>query len=145
MSQEWGPAIPPWYGGLDAAISTWVAEARNCVWGQELTGGKEKLHAVLARDAEVKELDAWKQCKVFRPLQEGSISKAAVNTKWAPTWKMVGGRKGAKARLAVKGYEDPDMKGGNMSTSGRVSIRSSFLQVISLRAIANRKIWGFSV
>ena len=47
-------------GGVDAAISAWVAGARNRALGQELSGEEGKLHADMARDITVKELDAWK-------------------------------------------------------------------------------------
>ena len=48
---------------------------------------------------------------------------------------MADGMKCVKARLVAKGFQDPGLKGGLVDTSGRVSLRSSHLQVVSLNAI----------
>ena len=40
-----------------------------------------------------------------------------------------------RARIAAKGFQDPDLKEGLVETSGCVSLRSSHLQVVSLSAI----------
>ena len=52
---------------------------------------------------------------------------------------MADAKKCVKAKLVAKDHEDPDLQEGIVETSGRVSLRSSNLQVISLRAI---KIWN---
>ena len=44
---------------------------------------------------------------------------------------MADGQKSVKARLAAKGYQDPDLQAGPVDTSGCVSLRSSHLQAIS--------------
>ena len=53
---------------------------------------------------------------------------------------MVDGKESVEARLVATGYQDPDLKDSNVDTSGRVSLRSSHLQVISLGAIRKWKI-----
>ena len=47
---------------------------------------------------------------------------------------MADGQKSATARLAAKVYQDPDIREGAVDTSVCVSLRSSHLQAISLRA-----------
>ena len=66
---------------------------------QELSEGGEMAHADLVRDAKVKELDAWKLFKVFKPLRAADVNKTAADTRRAFTWKMVEGGKAVKARL----------------------------------------------
>ena len=41
------------------------------------------------------------------------------------------------ARLVATGYQGPDLQDGIVDTSGCVSLRSTYLQVISLSAIKN--------
>ena len=61
------------------------------------------------------------------------------------TWKMVDGKECVKARLAAKGFQDPDSKEGLVDTTGCVSLRSSRLQVISLSAIQKWNLWSLDV
>ena len=49
-------------------------------------------------------------------------------------WKLVGGKRNAKARLPAKGNQGPDSKDSVVGKSGRVSLRSSHPQAISLCA-----------
>lgn len=63
--------------------------------------------------------------------------KPIVDTRWALTWKIVDSEKDAKARPVAKGYQGPDLGDGSVDTSGRVRLRSSHLQVISLGAKRN--------
>ena len=50
--------------GVDAAISSWTAEERSRVSGQELTG------------EETREISAWSISKEFKPAKEGAMSKS---------------------------------------------------------------------
>ena len=104
--------------GLDAAIPACVAAECNRVLGQELSGGGEQVHDDLALEAKVKELDAWRQRKASEPFNGRDISKAVVSTRWVLTWKMADGRKCVEARPAAKAYRGPDLKDGNVDTSG---------------------------
>ena len=61
--------------------------------------------------------------------------KFAVDTRWAPTRKLVGGKKNVKARLVAKGYRDPDAKDGLVETFGCVSRRSSRRRVLTRGAL----------
>ena len=80
--------------------------------GRELSGGAGELHGGLVRVAKERELADWEQFKVFKPIKEDALSKAAVHTRWALTWEMVGGEKDAKARPVARGYRDPDLRKG---------------------------------
>ena len=71
--------------GVDAAISAWVADACNRVSGKETSGEGGKLHAGLARDAKVEELDTWRRSEVSEPFRGNGVTQAVVNGRWAPT------------------------------------------------------------
>ena len=45
----------------------------------------------------------------------------------------------------AKGRQGPDLQGGTVGTSGRVSLRSSHLQVISLRGIKKWDLWSSGI
>ena len=72
------------------------------------------------------------QVKASKPPQDGSISRAVVNTGWALNRKMADGEKSAKAHPAAKGEQEPDLNGGNVDTPRRVRPRPPHLRVISL-------------
>ena len=48
--------------------------------------------------------------------------------RWALTWKEAEGKKTAKARLVATGYQDPDLRDGNIDTAVCVSRRSSWAE-----------------
>ena len=79
---------------------------------------------------------------MFKPLLDRSIYIAIAITPWVLTWKMVDGEKRANDRLAEQGCQDPDLRDGNVDTSGCVSLRSSHLRVISLGALKIRQNWS---
>ena len=58
---------------------------------------------------------------------------------------MVDGEKGGKARLVAKSHQGPDLRGGSVGTSGRVSLRSLHLQVIPPGALEKWSIWILDV
>ena len=58
---------------------------------------------------------------------------------------MPAGEKCVKARLAAKGYQDPNLKNGNVDASGRVSFHFFHLQLSTLGAIRKRRIWSLDV
>ena len=63
--------------------------------------------------------------------------KAIVDARWVLTCKLVDGKKDARARLVATGYQDPDLETGMVETSGRVSLRSTNVQMTSLGALKN--------
>ena len=132
----------PVVGGVDAAISAWVADECNRVSGRDFWMGEEETYADLARGAKVKELGARQSFGVLEPSQEQDVLKKVVQTRWVLAWKMMEGAKIINVRSASKGYQGPDLKEGVPDASGCVSLRSSHLQVISLCAIEKWEIWS---
>ena len=113
--------------GTGAVMSAWVAEERNRMRGQELTEEEEKLEKGSASEAKERELRARKQFNVSPLIKGGNQSQAIAETPWVLTWKVLGGRKPAKAQLMAKGYQTPDLRGGDMDHAGCGSRRSSHL------------------
>ena len=58
---------------------------------------------------------------------------------------MADGKKCVKARLVAKGFQDPDLEEGLVDTSGRVSLRSPRLQVVSLSAMRKWKLRSLDI
>ena len=89
--------------------------------------------------AKGRELRAWCKFEVFLPVEGGAPSKAAANCQRVLARRMVGGKRDAKARLAAKGRQGPDLKAGLAETSACVSLRSSHLRVASMSALRKWK------
>ena len=121
---------------MDGAISAGVADECNRVSGQELSPEQDKRHAGLVHEGKLRELAAWEKFDVYSHRAARTVSNEIVQTRWVLTWKMVDDKKKAKARLATKGFQDPDLR------EGLVSLRSSHLRVISAGATRKRKIWS---
>ena len=60
-------------------------------------------------------------------------------------WTEVEGEKTAKARLAAKEYQDPEIRMGNVDIAGSVSRRFSHLRVLSRGAPAKWPLWGLDI
>ena len=103
--------------------------------GPGVIAGGEEQRAELVRATKIQELDSWKKFDVREPRRASHVSKQKVETRRVITWKTADGRKCVQARLVAKGDQDPDLREGSADTSGCASLRSSHLQVISLRAI----------
>ena len=95
--------------------------------------------------AKMRESDAWSQLEVYSPVDPGSRGKEVVGTRWVLTWKAADGVKTAKGRLVAGGFQDPDLENGLVETSGRVSLRPSHLQVVSLAALRGRRLWSLDI
>ena len=65
----------------------------------------------------------------------GTQATDVVDTRWVLTRMEAGGKKTLKARLAAKGYQDPDLKDGNVVIGRCVIGRSAHLQLTSLGAL----------
>ena len=83
--------------------------------------------ADFARKGQVRELDVWKQFKVFSPAKMGPQPKDVAHPHWMLTWEDVEGAKTARARLVAKGYENPGLDNGNVDFADCVSRRSPYL------------------
>ena len=90
-------------------------------------------------------MEAWGKFEAFLPLHECKVQKQMADTRWVLTWEMVEGEICVEARLAAKGFQDPNLKDGLVETSGCVSLRSSHHQVISLNAIRNWELWSLGI
>ena len=58
---------------------------------------------------------------------------------------MVARVKKVMAHPAAKGFQDPELKAGLVDVSGCVSLRSSHLQVVSLSALQEWKLWSLDI
>ena len=61
-----------------------------------------------------------------------ALSKSIPDTRWIFFRGKVDAAKGAKARSVAEGYQGPDLRDGSADKSGRVRLRTSNLEVISL-------------
>ena len=52
-----------------------------------------------------RELAAWAEFDMFRPVPQETIKEAIVDTRWASTREIVGGKTAVKARLGVNGFQ----------------------------------------
>ena len=118
---RWGPAL-----------SAWVAGGRNPVSRQELTKEGERVHAHLEGQVREKVLNARRQFSAFPPVQMGTQTADAVDTRWVLTSREVGGKVTEEAHLVATGYPDPVLSDGNVVFVGCVGGGSSHLQSISL-------------
>ena len=78
----------------------------------ELSSLGDKEHAALFRAAEDRETDARGKFDIFAPEKGGFPSKAAVDSRWVLTRKMVDRWKMVTARSIAKGFGKPDLKDG---------------------------------
>ena len=85
-----------------------------------------------AREENGGELAAWEQFRVSPTVETGTESMEMVDRRWVLTWKEVDGVKTARARLVAMGYQDPDLRNGDVDIACCVSRRSSHLRLISL-------------
>ena len=61
-----------------------------------------------------------------------------VDARWAHTWEKADGEKTAEAQWVAKGYQDQDLRMGNVDIAGCVCRRSSHLRPISRTHFARR-------
>ena len=100
--------------------------------GRELTGEEERLRSGYLNEANVKELFAWQQFRVYKHVKADAPAKVVFDTRCVLPWRDVDGAKTMRARPAAEGVRDLDRKEGNADTAGRVSRRSSHLQLLFL-------------
>ena len=93
------------------------------------------MYADQVREGELRELAAWEKFDVYARRNACNASREIAQIRWVLTWKTVDGEKCVKARLAARGFQDPDLREGLVDTSCCISLRSSHSQVISLNAI----------
>ena len=116
---------------------------RDQPWSQELLPEEERADAAHVRAATGREINARREFRVFAPATAGIPSKAAASRR-VPTWEMVDGRRGVAARPVAEIYRGPDCEEGPLETSGRVSLRPSHPQVLSMCALRILKMWSLA-
>ena len=65
--------------------------------------------------------------------------------RWGILWEIVGDNRDAKARLAAKGFQGPDLKAGLAEAWARVSLRSSRPHVASTSALTEWKLRSLDI
>ena len=60
----------------------------------------------------------------FSPGLMGTQTRDVVDARWVLTWKVMEGQRTVKASLVAKGYQDPDLRDGDVDLAGCVSRRS---------------------
>ena len=92
------------------------------------------------RAAEGRESSMWSRSKVPGRAELETLPKAVVDSRRAPTWKLVDGRRVVEARLAPGGYQGPDPKARPLGTPGCVGLWPSHLQVVLKSALRKWKL-----
>ena len=75
----------------------------------------------------------------------GAQTTDVADTRWVPTWKEAEGEETAKERLVATGYQDPDLKDGNVDIAGCVRVGASHVQLIPLGAVKKRRAWSSDI
>ena len=101
----------------------------------------EGVHSDIAREAEAKGLEAWKQFKVSSPVKVGIQSKEIVGARWVLTWRAFDGVETANARVILMGNRhvniarsmaiSVDLRNGEVDIEGCATRRSSHWQLMS--------------
>ena len=81
----------------------------------------------------------------FSLVKLGTQLKDSGDTRRVLTWKEVEGGKTVTARLVAKGYQDSDLRKGNVDIAGYVSRRSSHSQVITFGALKKWPLWSSDI
>ena len=92
-AQWWSSELKPHFSllnhslvdGSDNAISAWMAEECNRVLGQKLTTDEELHCPEMVQEGKQRELDAWKKFKVFSSVDECTVSKQVIDSRWVLT------------------------------------------------------------
>ena len=70
------------------------------------------------------------------------VTKDIVDSRWVLTWKSAERRRTAKARLVVRGFQDPDLAVGLVGTPSCGILRSSHLQLLPFSPVRKWRIWS---
>ena len=92
----------------------------------------------LFRTAQEREEESREESGILHPVDHRVPRKPIVDPRRALTWEAAGGRNTLKARLVAKSLRGPGSHNSVVKTAGWAILRSSDLQLITLRA---RKKW----
>lgn len=104
--------------------------------GSELTKEEERTHVDMVNRAKKKELQQWVQHDSF-VIRRKSLNIACgkpMTARWVLTWKLINNKKEVKARLCIKGFQDPQL--GDLITASATA--SSLSHKILCSAAVNR-------
>ena len=110
MEEKWNAGDAVAREGVDAAAAPCAADQRNRSLGQESLPEDQRGHVARVRAAKGRELSVWIEFKTFSPVKTGVPSKAAVDPRRVPMWKMPGGKRDREARLVARGYHEADKR-----------------------------------
>eukprot|EP00972_Heterocapsa_arctica_P011024 1615835-Heterocapsa_arctica.AAC.1 len=88
----------------------------------------------MVRAAMVKELRAWVDNMVFRVVHRKDVGNP-IDCRWVIRWRMIDGKKAAKARLVLRAFKDRSR--GTLSTSSPTASRVSQRTVCSVAVQMN--------
>ena len=103
------------------------------------------MHADLARRAKKEKLDAWAQLMVCPPVKMGPRQEDVADTRWVPSRREAEGAKTVEARLVAKGYQEADLRNGDVDISGCVGRRSPRRQLFPLGLLKQWAIWSLDI
>ena len=86
----------------------------------------------IVKDAKLQELLNWKEFEVIDEIEDKG--QKTISTRWVVTEKDVDGKKAAKARLVVRGFEEDEELSVDAPTAAKATLRTAF-------AIAANKSW----
>ena len=122
---------------VHAAISAWTDDMRRKTVGKEPSKEEETKCPPLVWAAQDRGPANWTEFGASSPAAQANIEKAIVGARRVSTWEIMQGELAVRARSAAKGFKGPDLQQGLAETAGCVSLRSSHLQLLSLRAMKN--------
>ena len=103
--------------GMEDALTAWVAAQCDRPLGQELSAEDAHRFVKEVDAAKRHELEAWGKFEVLLPVLGTKVTKDIVDTRWVLTWKALGGKRTANARLVARGFQGPYLAAGLVDTS----------------------------
>ena len=132
-------------GGLHVAILSLAEDLCGETSGREPSPEGGQKCARLVREARERELAAWKEFSGHPPVAGHTMTKITVGTCRASTWKVMDGKTNVRARLAIKGLQDPDLRQSLAETAGCVRLRPSHLQLRPPGVTKKWKFWSLNI
>ena len=127
-----------WEPSIQADFHTFVAsvEAANveASLGQELTLRDLEVFKTEADQAKKKELNQYfrshQGASPVSVVPESTASKRPISMRWVITFKWVDNKRGVKARLVARGFEDPALRTGSLGVGACMAARLASLPVL---------------
>ena len=136
---------------VDPAYSIHLAYAARCIKrlaGRELTERELVEHAVAVEAAKQHELRMWDTYRATTCVEAASCEKKIISCRWVVTWKADQDAPGAsrpKARLVVRGFQDPDTTNGKLLLTASMAPRVCHFIICSTAAARHWEVEQFDV